>query len=141
MCPSRGVTRRCRLSWLTNSALVCEPKCWGRGDGCGVSANEYIQLYTGAQINFGDRTSYLTYGPSCEKIKKQRRPAMSSSLTHLSSHKKVFSPHVPLHGVICFVHVLLHIWEMEMERKKSGLVDLSFFAIHSDREISHVYYL
>jgi hypothetical protein len=29
----RGVTKRCRLSWLTNSALVYEPKC-------GVSANE-----------------------------------------------------------------------------------------------------
>ncbi len=26
------VTKRCRLSWLTNSALVYEPKCgWGRG--------------------------------------------------------------------------------------------------------------
>jgi hypothetical protein len=32
---------RC-LSWLTNSALVYEPKCGGRGGGsCGVSANEY----------------------------------------------------------------------------------------------------
>jgi hypothetical protein len=26
-----GVTKRCRLSWLTNSALVFEPKCGGRG--------------------------------------------------------------------------------------------------------------
>jgi hypothetical protein len=25
----QGVTRRCRLSWLTNSALVFEPKCGG----------------------------------------------------------------------------------------------------------------
>jgi hypothetical protein len=24
-----GVTKRCRLSWLTNSVLVCEPKCGG----------------------------------------------------------------------------------------------------------------
>jgi hypothetical protein len=24
-------TKRCRLSWLTNSALVYEPICWGRG--------------------------------------------------------------------------------------------------------------
>jgi hypothetical protein len=28
---SQGVTKRCRLSWLTNSALVYEPKCGGRG--------------------------------------------------------------------------------------------------------------
>jgi hypothetical protein len=27
-----GVTKRCRLSWLTNSALVYEPKCGGRGE-------------------------------------------------------------------------------------------------------------
>jgi hypothetical protein len=30
MCCIQGVTNRCRLSWLTNSALVYEPKC-GRG--------------------------------------------------------------------------------------------------------------
>ncbi len=27
----QGVTKRCRLSWLTNSALVCEHKCGGGG--------------------------------------------------------------------------------------------------------------
>jgi hypothetical protein len=30
---SRGVTKRCRLSWLTNSALLYEPKCGGGGIG------------------------------------------------------------------------------------------------------------
>ncbi len=29
----QGVTKRCRLSWLTNSALVYEPKCGGKGGG------------------------------------------------------------------------------------------------------------
>ncbi len=29
----RGVTERCRLSWLTNSALVYESKCGGMGGG------------------------------------------------------------------------------------------------------------
>jgi hypothetical protein len=41
-----------------NSALVYEHKCGGKGGSCGVSANEYLQLYTGAQINFGDLTPY-----------------------------------------------------------------------------------
>jgi hypothetical protein len=36
----QGVTKRCRLSWLTNSDLVYEPKCRGGGGSCGVSANE-----------------------------------------------------------------------------------------------------
>ncbi len=36
----QGVTKRCCLSWLTNSALVYEPKFAG-GGGYGVSANEY----------------------------------------------------------------------------------------------------
>jgi hypothetical protein len=30
---TRGVTKRRRLSWLTNRALVYEPKCGGRGEG------------------------------------------------------------------------------------------------------------
>jgi hypothetical protein len=32
----QGVTRRCRLSWLTNSALVCMPKFGGWGGGGGL---------------------------------------------------------------------------------------------------------
>jgi hypothetical protein len=47
------------LSWLTNSALVYEPKCGGRGS-CGVSVNDYSFTH-GAQINFGDLSPYLTY--------------------------------------------------------------------------------
>ncbi len=53
----QGVTKRCRLSWLTNSALVYEPKCGG-GGGCGVSANEYSCAH-GAQIIFGDLTLHI----------------------------------------------------------------------------------
>jgi hypothetical protein len=51
----QGVTKRCHLSWLTNSALVYEPKCGGWN--WGVSANEYSV----AQIYFGDLTPYLIY--------------------------------------------------------------------------------
>ncbi len=42
---SQGVTKRCRLSWLTNSALVYEPKCGGGGLLALVSANEYSCAY------------------------------------------------------------------------------------------------
>jgi hypothetical protein len=56
----KGDSKRCRLPWLTNSALVYEPKCRERGWSCGVSANEYSCAH-GAQINFGDLTPYLTY--------------------------------------------------------------------------------
>jgi hypothetical protein len=54
--PSKRVTKRCRLYWLTNSVLVYEPK-WGGGGGgvAGISANDY----TGAQINFEDLTLTL----------------------------------------------------------------------------------
>jgi hypothetical protein len=41
------VTKRCRLSWLTNSALVYESKMQGDGWGCGVSANEYSSTLQG----------------------------------------------------------------------------------------------
>ncbi len=60
-CLQGGVTKRCRLSWLTNSAIVYEPKCGGVGLGCGVSANEYSCAHR-PQIKFGDLTPYLTCG-------------------------------------------------------------------------------
>jgi hypothetical protein len=56
----QGVAKRYRLSWLTNSAFVYEPKCGGKGELRGLS--QWIQLYTGAQLNLGDLTPYLTYG-------------------------------------------------------------------------------
>jgi hypothetical protein len=58
----QGVTKRCHLSWLTNSALVLYDAGEGGGScGCGVSANEYSCSH-GVHINFGDLTPYLTYG-------------------------------------------------------------------------------
>ncbi len=49
--PSGGY-KRCRPSWLTTSAPVYERG--GRGELRGLS--QWVQLYTGAQINFGDLT-------------------------------------------------------------------------------------
>jgi hypothetical protein len=62
---NQGVIKRCRLSWLTNSALVYmyEPKCGGMGGGV-VSAYEYTAAYItwhGAQINWRS-TFTLTFG-------------------------------------------------------------------------------
>ncbi len=56
---ARGVTKKCRLSLLTNSALYTSPnaRIWGGGwGGCGVSANEYSCAH-----HFGDLPPYLTY--------------------------------------------------------------------------------
>jgi hypothetical protein len=67
----QGVTKRCRLSWLTDSAFVYEPKCGGRGGSCGGSQ----PMSTGAKINFGDLTPYLTYAqdaPGVDKIDQPR---------------------------------------------------------------------
>jgi hypothetical protein len=54
-----GVTKRCCLSRLTNSALLYEPNYGGRGELWGLS--QWAQLYTGVQINLGCLTPYLTY--------------------------------------------------------------------------------
>ncbi len=56
----QGVTKRRRLSGLTNRLLVYVPKFGGGGEVRGLS--QWVQLYTGAQINFGDPTPYLAYG-------------------------------------------------------------------------------
>ncbi len=68
---SQRVTKICRLSWLTNRALVyMNPNAEGGGGGCGASANECSCTH-GAQINFGDLTPYLNmcmYRTSAEKV-------------------------------------------------------------------------
>ncbi len=63
---AQGVTNRCRLFWLTNSAsaLVYVPNCGGRGL-WGLS--HLVQLYTEAKINFGDPAPYLTYDTANKK--------------------------------------------------------------------------
>jgi hypothetical protein len=38
---SQGVTRRCRLSWLSYSPRISSPNAGGGWGDCGVSANEY----------------------------------------------------------------------------------------------------
>ncbi len=57
----RGVTKRRRLYWLTTSVLVYKRECGGRGGVAESKPMSTAQLYTGAQINFGDLTPYLTY--------------------------------------------------------------------------------
>ncbi len=57
----QGVTKTCRLSWLTSSVLVYEPIMRGvGGKGGWVSGIEYSSANR-AQINFGYLTPYLTY--------------------------------------------------------------------------------
>ncbi len=76
----QGVTKRCRLSWLTDRALVYEPKCGGIGVCCGVSTNEYSCAH-GAQINFGDFTPCLTYDLNVE-IKQMWKTCCAIVLFH-----------------------------------------------------------
>ncbi len=56
---SQGVTKRYCLSWLTNSTLLYENKCGGRGDLRVL--RQWVQLYKGAQITFRDLIPYLTW--------------------------------------------------------------------------------
>jgi hypothetical protein len=55
---TQGVTKRCRLSWLTSSAHV-SLNAGGARELRGLS--HYYSFTHKAQINFGDRTPYLTY--------------------------------------------------------------------------------
>ncbi len=58
----KGVTKRCRLAWRTNSALVYEPNCGGGGELRGLS--QWVKLYTGTLINFGALAPNLNYVPT-----------------------------------------------------------------------------
>ncbi len=56
------VTKRCRLSWLTNSALPYRARM--RGEGCGGGGSRSLPMstavHTEPKINFGDLTLYST---------------------------------------------------------------------------------
>jgi hypothetical protein len=54
--PGRGVTKRCRPSWLTNSALVYEPKCGGGWELRGFS--QWIQLYSIFNLWLQDKVTH-----------------------------------------------------------------------------------
>ncbi len=62
------VTKRCCLSLLTNSALVFESKCEGRGWVAGSWSTAVHITWHGAQINFGDLPPYLTYASMRENF-------------------------------------------------------------------------
>ncbi len=64
---TQRVTKRCRLSLLTNSALVIRVQMRGEGVSCGLAGSQPMSAavhitWHGAQINFGDLPQYLTYG-------------------------------------------------------------------------------
>jgi hypothetical protein len=91
----QGVTKRCRLSWLTNSALVYESNCGGWLWSSVVSANEYSCAHE-AQINFGDLTPYLTYEYILDdlqdfgsRIRIQHSCSIRILIESLLSYKKV----------------------------------------------------
>ncbi len=76
----QGITKGCRPFWLTNSALIYEPKCGG----CGVSAIEYNCAH-GAQINFGDLTPYL-FTPWFDVFRKPEYRQVVGSLGTTAMH-------------------------------------------------------
>ncbi len=65
---SQEVTKRWRLSLLTNSAFVYESQMRVIGGGGEVAClSQWVQLCT-SQINFGDLPPYLTYALKVHKI-------------------------------------------------------------------------
>jgi hypothetical protein len=68
-CANQGATKRCRLSWLTNSALVYSPNAGGGGEFAeSQPMSTAVHNAHGAQINFGDITPYLTYGANLQYV-------------------------------------------------------------------------
>jgi hypothetical protein len=104
----QGVTmRRCRLFWLTNSVLVYEPKCGGRGRGELRGLSHWVQKYTEAQINFVDLTPDLTYEIQYTQVFiRQGLTESQCFVTDNFVHKKlghpVSSPHPPFNDITVF---------------------------------------
>jgi hypothetical protein len=68
----QGVTKRCRLSLLTNSARVIQVQMRGEGGRCGVSANEYRRAnHVTWSLNKLWRST-LTYDTMCQVTGESR---------------------------------------------------------------------
>ncbi len=104
-----GVTKRCRLSWLTNIALVYEPNA-GVGD-CVVSAKEY-SCARGAQINFGDLTPYLTYARNHNVFFYFRVPVLLDGLLFPAVLARLAAQLQANYFI--FLPAFLRIWVIEM---------------------------
>ncbi len=90
------VTKRCRLSWLTNSSLAYEPKCGGGGRVAGAQPLSTAVHKTG--INFGDLTQCLTYGFDICTGKQTYYGIQKRKLGHrLTFIKKVMCHHFPFY--------------------------------------------
>ncbi len=88
----QGVTKRCRLSLLTNSALVILVQMRGRG---GVAWSQPMSTavhitWHGSQINFGDLPPYLTYKrdqrDSSENKENEKRRCYRQGGRQISRH-------------------------------------------------------
>ncbi len=92
---NQGVTKRCRLSWLTNRRSCIWAQMQGEGGRCGISANEYR-----SQLDFRDLTPYLTYGrnspgfdPSILRHSGIWRAADEAVWNNVHKKKKQKNPH------------------------------------------------
>jgi hypothetical protein len=99
---------------LTNSALVYEPKCGGSCRGL----SQWIQLYTGAKINSGDLTPYLTYAYRAHIVFAYRAPI--GSLLFQNSYW------LPSGGVTCLMNPVYTVAEtqhaLELTKPKVQIV-------------------
>jgi hypothetical protein len=102
------------------------------GGGCGVSANEYMQLYPGAQIKFGYLTPYLIYatkeGPlSYVLLESPLASVLIVGKGHASKVYLVFTQNQPCHHSIVAVvsSVKSTIIEARRQYKQKCSVDQS----------------
>ncbi len=61
----------------------------GEGGGSGISSNEYSCMYTGAQINFGDLTPYLTHGQNPLSDPQKRKHGFRHFFTDKKLNEKI----------------------------------------------------
>ncbi len=79
---ARGLQRDIYRGWPIAPSYT-GPNAGGGGQLRDLS--QWVQLYTGAQINFGDLTPYLTYGHGQGRYSNPTRPPMSCKPYHTTN--------------------------------------------------------
>ncbi len=111
---TQGIAKRCRQSGLTNSVLPPYLSTIAGGGGELRGLSQWVQLFTGAKINFGYLTPYLIYG--CTGTGKHR-----SVMQPLNNRQADFSD-LTNHFLVAYKH--LEMLEDEADRRGSLLNEI-----------------
>ena len=114
---NQGITKRCRLSWLTNSALVYEPICTG-GGGALRGISQWVKLCT---ITWSPNKLWRSKSILLTIAEPRRTTCLSSWYLRLEARSGITRFRIPMRGPSGSAKMHTTTWPFSTIRDISGL--------------------